>query len=226
MINKICGVYDLDDAGQSALHSACKQDNPGIVKLLLQNKYDVNQRDKMGETPIFNICREDPRNVYTLKLLIKWNCDVNVLNINGLNALNIAFNSEMFSKTYMYMERKFNKVVKLLVDSGCSVNICDTDGQTPLHKACSKGYVEVAELFLKRNSNINQCDKLMKTPLVLAVEGGHTKVVTMLVENKCDIDISDKDGRTALDIAEENRVVDIKNILLNVMKKDTNAHDA
>jgi ankyrin repeat protein len=47
----------------------------------------------------------------------------------------------------------------------------------------------------------------------------------MLVEKKCDIDISDKDGRTALDIAEENQVVDIKNILLNVMKKDTNAHD-
>jgi ankyrin repeat protein len=48
----------------------------------------------------------------------------------------------------------------------------------------------------------------------------------MLVDNKCDIDISDKDGHTALDIAKENRVVDIKNILLNVMKKDTNAHDA
>ena len=29
-----------------------------------------------------------------------------------------------------------------------------------------------------------------------------------------------------LDIAVENQVVDIKNILLNVMKKDTNAHDS
>jgi hypothetical protein len=165
LINKICGVYDLDDAGQSALHSACKQDNPGIVKLLLQNKYDVNQRDKMGETPIFNACRQEPSNSYALELLIKWNCDVNVLNINGLNALNIASNSEWFSERYMYMymKTKFKKVVKLLVDNGCSVNICDTNGQTPLHRACSEGYVDEAELFLKRNSNINQCDKLMKT---------------------------------------------------------------
>ena len=220
LINKRCGVYDLDDAGQSALHGACKQDNPGIVKLLLQNKFDVNQRDKMGETPIFNACSS------ALKLLIERNCDVNVLNINGLNALNIVFNSECFSKSYMYMETEFKEIVKLLVDSDCSVNICDADGQTPLHRACSEGYVDEAELFLNRNSNINQCDKLMKTPLILAVEGGHTKVVTMLVENKCDIDISDKDDRTALDIAEENRVVDIKNILLNVMRKDTNAYDA
>jgi ankyrin repeat protein len=146
------------------------------------------------------------------------------LNINGLNALNIAFNSKYFR--IRYMETEFKEVVKLLVDNDCSVNICDADGQTPLHRACSKGYVDEAELFLKRNSNINQCDKLMKTPLILAVEGRHTKVVAMLVENKCDIDIRDKDGRTALDIAEENQVVDIKNILLNVMKKDTNAHDA
>jgi hypothetical protein len=41
----------------------------------------------MGETPIFNACREHLS--ITLKLLIEWNCDVNVLNINGLNALNI-----------------------------------------------------------------------------------------------------------------------------------------
>ena len=222
LINKKCGVYDLDDAGQSTLHGACKHDNPRIVKLLLQNKFDVDQRDKMGETPIFNACRvyrTDILNLDTLKLLIEWNCDVNVLNINGLNALNIAVNSEWFSKRYIYMEIHLKEVVKLLVDSGCSVNICDADGQTPLHRACSKGYVDEAELFLKRNSNINQCDNLMKTPLILAVEGEHTEVVTMLVKNKCDIDISDKDGRTALDIAEENRVVDIKNILLNVMKK-------
>jgi ankyrin repeat protein len=194
-----------------------------MVKHLLQNKFDVNQRDKMGETPIFNACRENLSNAYALELLIKWNCDVNVLNINGLNALNIAFNSECFSESYM--EPEFKEVVKLLVDSGCSVNICDADGQTPLHRACSEGCVDEAELFLKRNSNINQCDKLMKTPLILAVEGEHTEVVTMLVKNKCDIDIKDKDGRSALDIAEENQVVDIKNILLNVMKKDTNAHD-
>jgi ankyrin repeat protein len=35
LINKKCGVYDLDDAGQSTLHAACNLSNPGIVKLLL-----------------------------------------------------------------------------------------------------------------------------------------------------------------------------------------------
>jgi ankyrin repeat protein len=102
----------------------------------------------------------------------------------------------------------------------------DNDGfSDALHYACLGGFVDIVDLLLRNNCNINQRNKLMKTPLILAVEGGHTKVVTMLVKNKCDIDISDKDGHTALDIAEENQVVDIKNILLNVMKKDTYAHD-
>jgi ankyrin repeat protein/energy-coupling factor transporter ATP-binding protein EcfA2 len=223
LINKKCGVYDLDDAGQSTLHAVCNLNNPGIVKLLLDNKLDVDQRDKMGETPIFNACRRCHRDV--LKLLIEWKCDVNVLNINGLNALNIVFNLEFKGRRMVLFRTELKKVVKLLVDNDCSVNICDADGQTPLHRACRKGYADIAELFLKRNSNINQCNKLMKTPLILAVEGRHTKVVELLVEYKCDINICDKDGRTARDIAVENQFVDIENILLNAMK-NTNAHDA
>jgi ankyrin repeat protein len=146
LINKRCGVYDLDDAGQSTLHAACKGGNPGIVKLLLENKLDIDQCDKMGETPIFKACRRCHSDV--LKLLIEWNCDVNVLNINGLNALNIAINSEFVEEWRIRTELK--KVVKLLTDNDCSVNICDADGQTPLHRACKEGYADIAEILLKR----------------------------------------------------------------------------
>jgi ankyrin repeat protein len=45
LINKRCGVYDIDDAGQSTLHAACKLGNPLIVKLLLENKLDINLHD-------------------------------------------------------------------------------------------------------------------------------------------------------------------------------------
>jgi ankyrin repeat protein len=67
----------------------------------------------------------------------------------------------------------------LLVENKCDINICHADGQTQLHRACSKGYVDIAG-----NININQCNKWMKTPLILAVEGRHTNVVKLLVENK------------------------------------------
>jgi ankyrin repeat protein len=111
LINKKCGVYDLDDAGHSTLHAACEGGHPGIVKLLLENKLDIEQRDKMGETPIFNACRKCHSDV--LKLLIEWNCDVNVLNINGLNALNIVFNLEFVNRK-LFVRTKLKKIVKLL----------------------------------------------------------------------------------------------------------------
>ena len=69
---------------------------------------------------------------------------------------------------------------------------------------------------------MDQCDNLNKTPLNLAVEGRHTNVVTMLEGNKWDI--GDKDRLIALDIGVKKRIVDIKNF--NVMKINTNAHDA
>jgi ankyrin repeat protein len=50
--NKICDVHDLDDAGQSTLHGACKQDNPKMVKLLLKNKFDIDQRLSISITDV------------------------------------------------------------------------------------------------------------------------------------------------------------------------------
>jgi ankyrin repeat protein len=40
------------------------------------------------------------------------------------------------------------KVVKLLVETKCAINICDNDGRTPLHRACSNGYADIAEILL------------------------------------------------------------------------------
>ena len=210
LIKKRCGVYDLDDTGHSALHAACEGGNPRIVRLLLENKLDIDQRNKMGETPIFNACRKFHSDA--LNLLIEWNCDVNVLNINGLNALNIAFSSEFVEEWQFSRESK--KVVKLLTDNDCSVNICDADGQTPLHRVCKEGYADITELFLKRNININHCDKLMKTPLILAVERRHTGVVKLLVEYKCDINICDANGQTPLHRACRKGYADIAEIFL------------
>jgi ankyrin repeat protein len=154
--------------------------------------------------------------------LIKHNVDINQ---HGSNLLGRGFHGVSYCTPIVFACRYgHTDIVKLLLDNNCDV--LDNDGfSDALHYACVGGFVDIVDLLLRNNCNINQRNKLMKTPLILAVEGQRTKVVTMLVKNKCDIDISDKDGRTALDIAEENQVVDIKNILLNVMKKDTYAHD-
>jgi ankyrin repeat protein len=88
----------------------------------------------------------------------------------------VALINIIITPLILAVEGGHTEVVKLLVENECDMNICDADGRTLLHRACRKGYADIAEILLKSNSNINQCNKWMKTPLILAVEGGHTKV--------------------------------------------------
>ena len=45
-------VEFVNDEGATALHTACKKGNVGIVRLLLEYNADVNSRDKEGRTPL------------------------------------------------------------------------------------------------------------------------------------------------------------------------------
>ena len=255
LLGKSCDVNVLNNEGQSVLHAACVYGDTEIVDILLRSNSNVNQCDKAKKTPLFIACKEgyteivdtllrsnsnvnqcdkekktplfiacEEEYIDIVTLLIESKCEIVNHSLNGQTVLHPVVKSLLDSNYVCTRSFSLNYDDVMNIKSG--VYELNDAGQSALHVACKKNYPEVVKFLLQNKFDVNQRDKLMKTPLILAVEGGHTKVVTMLVENKCDIDISDKDGRTALDIAEENRVVDIKNILLNVMKKDTNAHDA
>ncbi len=51
-INKFL-YFEFDSMGQTALHWAVKKSHMDIVKLLLDQKLDVNVYDKLGKTPLF-----------------------------------------------------------------------------------------------------------------------------------------------------------------------------
>jgi ankyrin repeat protein len=45
------------------------------------------------------------------------------------------------------------------------VNLCGTNGFTPLHVACDNGHIDIVNILLKCNSNVNLCDTNGFTPL-------------------------------------------------------------
>ena len=234
LIDENCDVNISDNNSQTPLHIACYNGYETLVEILIRNKCVVDKHDEWMKTPL--ILAVEGGHIEVVKFLVKDNkCDINIYDANGQTPLHRACSEGYADIAEIFLKRNSNinwwdkwrktplilavegrhiEVVKLLVkDNKCDINICDANGQTPLHRACSEGYADIAKIFLKRNSDINKCDKWKKTPLILAVEGSHRKVVQLLVEFKCDINIFDKDGRTACDIAVENQFVDIENIL-------------
>jgi len=85
---------DVRDAlGSTALHAAMFQLNLNVVKLLLDNGFDVNARvTKNGNTPLhYAVAYNNPAAV---KLLLQYNANRNIRNLEGLTPLEKARKEE------------------------------------------------------------------------------------------------------------------------------------
>jgi ankyrin repeat protein len=101
-------------------------------------------------------------------------------------------------------------VLRLLVEKGADVNICDTDGDTQLHFAAKMGHADVVSILLRGGVDIGKKGKDGSTALAIASEAGHTGVVWQLLQHMAGDGLDEvtaqvntcyTDGRTALHCA-------------------------
>lgn len=91
--------------------------------------------------------------------------------------------------------------VQCLLKEDVRINEFDTDGFSPLFKACQNGHVQ---LLLVNGANVNLCNKRMVSPLFLASHNGNDITVQLLLRNGADINWCKNDGSSSLDIACRN----------------------
>ena len=83
--------------------------------------------------------------------------------------------------------------------------------ETPLHKACLGGHLEIVQELLKYEPNINAVTQGARmeawTPLMCAAFKGHFKIVEELMKHGADIDFSDPKYGSAMHLAMESEQV-------------------
>jgi len=203
VVRQLCQEYGVDancssetlgekpKKGITALEWAARKGHTEVVKVLIDNKAEVNvSRPTDGVTPLYISAQEGHTEV--VKLLLDNNADVNANpTYNGPTPLCIAARSG------------HTEVEKLLLDNNSDMKASRTDtGSMPLYVAAQVGHTEIVKLLVDNNADVNASRHTGATPLYVAAQEGHTQVVKLLVDKNADVNaLRLTDGATPLYIA-------------------------
>jgi ankyrin repeat protein len=181
-------THGAEQEGRILTHSYTVQSyvarNEMATQLLLQNGFDVKQRDFNKETALRWAAREGHE--AAVQLLLEKGADINAQN-KGWTVLHVA------------ASEGHEAVVQLLLEKGADIN-AQNQGWTALHVAASKGHEAVVQLLLEKGADINAQNKGW-TALYWAAFKGHEAVVQLLLEKGADVEVKDHKRKTALRVA-------------------------
>jgi ankyrin repeat protein len=136
------------------------------------------------------------------RILIDFGCKVND-NINRYTLL-VLINSN---------KGDISEFVCLLVNHGIDVNLCDTDGNSPLILATGKELTNVIKILLESNVDIDHKNAQGNTALHIAVVSGKVELVSLILKYKPDMNIVNKIGNSALDLGAQSTRTEIYALL-------------
>jgi hypothetical protein len=85
-----------------------------------------------------------------------------------------------------------------LIKKNANVEAVNRDMETPLHLACTHGFLEIVNTLIEKDVEMNTKDIGGDTPIALAAVCGHTEVVDALIEADVEMNTLDSNGETTL----------------------------
>lgn len=214
-VSKSCDLKVMsNEFGLDLLDVAVRNDDIEMIKMLHQNKLDVNNINWLGKLSISSC-----QSIEMAKLLIKLGVDINFSGKEGLTPVHdliisgkykvaeFAINKgatinikDNFGFTPLMFATKIGPVsfVKFLIDNGAKLNDRNNVHDTALHIAVLRGDLEVVQLLVEAGADINAVDIRRETPLHLAATDGKAEIVKYLVEKGADVNRFNAQGNTPL----------------------------
>ena len=180
-------VYSQTPEQAADFAKAAKFDNVSEVKYLLTKGVSPNTVDANGNPMLILAIRDKSNNVIDLLLNDK-KMDVDLSNKSGETPLMIAS-----------IEGNLPLVQTLVLKNKAMV---DHIGWTPLHYACAKGHLEVAQFLIANGAIVDSSSLGNTTPLMMAVQSGNEQLVKLLLDKGADIQLRNTNGLSAIDIAD------------------------
>lgn len=196
---------------RTALHYAVAGKNKEAVKLLLQRRVKVDQKDKFGVAPIHLAAWFG--NLHILKLLVQAGAEQKVENEVGLNILHCAaINNHTEIVEYIVNDLQMkeldredmsgNNAFSLAAENGCvemlemlmdeynmATMMPNKRGDTPLHLAARNDHLDAVQLLLQRFDTRDEVNVDGETALYQAADNGQERCVSALLEAGCDPNI-------------------------------------
>ncbi len=183
---------------------------------LLQEKTNINARDKNGNTALINAVSKGHKEIVQL-ILAQAFIDINARGALGTTALMTA------------CARDDNEIVELLLrHPDIAINQQDNDGWTALITAIQFVNKKNAQSLLNQQGiAINIKDKDGQTALTHAVQIDEKTIVQLLLDKQdIDVNLQNNDGMTALMIASQVNFIDIVKMLLHKPGINLNSKDS
>ena len=232
---KECDLNVPNETGNTALHIACTFGHHFVVQLLVTDqRCQINSQNRECETPL-HVASIHVYLSSTMALMSMQRCDINLSDEKGNTRLHVACkhgrhstveflvadqrcqlntkNNEMNTPLHIACYTESLTIIRLLLDSKCSVNIPNKKGET----AFNHGHHSTDEsLVADQRCQINTQNREGKTPLHVASEHGNLDMVNLLVgRRECDLNITDERGNTPLLLACHRKALAIVKLLID-----------
>ena len=232
-----------DTRDRTPLHYAAIYKLPkAVLQLLIDAGADVNAKDRNGSTPLKEAKSYDYQEMVDLLIehgakeslfdLIEGNASVKEIKTAIAEGADVNEKISLNKETPLHIAvKKANKgAIQALIEAGADLNAKDKDGNTPLGRAKSSGYLNVNLLIkhgakeslfdlieddasvkkiktaIAEGADVNEKISYERTPLHIAVyEKANKGTIQALIEAGADLNAKDEGGSTPLHTAAYNR---------------------